>query len=795
MATFPLALVAASHVPYKPAGDQLWMIGILEWQRHALFEQPDRFFAGHFYYGSGNALFGSDLLLGLLPVSALVAWLTDNPTLAFNAAYMGSFVLNALAMYAAAHTVVESRAGALVGGVVYAFAPGQLAFVNHPQLAAAWWLPLALLFAVRFARELRWTDAALALAFVWMQLVTSVHLGLHAALATAALAGPPALWRIATGRDWRLALRLLAVGAAGAALFAPIAVGYLDYAAAWRAERDITEVRHWSAQLTDYLSPSARLRWYDGLKDHFPAVPTGERRIFPGFIPPALALIGVGAGLAARGTGWWGRRRITVALLALVGGGVLLSLGPNWRWDGQTTGIELPYQALYDAFPPLRAIRVTPRFSLLAHTAIALLAAVGVAETLRRLRPRPGVALLSSLALAGVVVLEAGPKSIPVYATPDQPAVLAALREAQDGPVLFVPVNFEDVPRTWMAALAQSGPLVNGYSGHTWPQTWHFRDLTQSRSVAEADDLAAGLSAFGVRTVILDESLLGRGDRRLWTAVRASPHVEEVAMHADLILIRLRPPGAPPSHDWADLRSDFLVATVPPSAGVTSALVLENTTDGPWTPPGNSRVRVLDVAWIGPDGEVVTRSTADVLPPPFLMRGQDHRQPMRVLTPPDPGDYRLRAHVDGVEMLDQPVRVAAVPTTPFQGSGQGLHATLTLRTPAQFEAPPGDPLPLHVDALNTGEVAWEEPAVIRLGWRFFKIEPDGSERELPEREGRIVLLGHEYTPTAPGAGYAFAGAILAPPEPGRYVARVSMLAELVAWFDIAPLEIQVVVTP
>lgn len=809
--TRPLSLVAGSHVTFTPAGDQLWIMGILEWQRHALFEQPDRFFAGHFFYGSGNALFGSDLVLGFLPITGIIAWLTDNPTLAFSVAYIASFVLNALAMYAAAYTILGSRAGALVAGVVYAFGPAQLAYVNHPQFAAAWWVPLAVLFAVRFARHLRWTDAALALLMVWMQFVTCVHLGLHAGLAVAALAGPSAIWRIGTRRDWRLTLRLLAVGLAGAILFAPIVRGYLDFAEAWRAERHITEVWSGSAQISDYLSPSARLGWYNALNDHFSVVPTGERRIFPGFIPPVLALIGVGLGFWWRGAAWWGRRRILVALLVLAAGGVLLSLGPNWRWDGETTDIELPYRALYDTLPPLRAVRVAARFSLLAHTAIALLAAVGVAATLHRLRSRPRSALLGSLVLAGIVMLEVFPNSLPVYPTPNQPALLEALRRSRDGPVLIVPVTRNDeVAPTWLASLARSGPLVNGYSGHLWEQVWYFRDLTMGRSVTEANAIAAGLSAAGVRNVIVDKTALDVGGR-MWTAVESGPHAEAAIAVDHMTLIRLRPPANAPSHDWNDLRADLLVTNASPSIGLSVPLILENTADRPWTPPGDSRVRALELSWIGPGGEVVDSFSYDILPPPFLSPGRVQHRPVRLLTPPDSGDYRLRGRVDGVEIFNQSVRVGVVPNAPFRADGQGLYAELTLRTPESLEAPPGDHLPLHVDALNTGVVAWglshdpmapstdapsaAGPEVIRLGWRWFRIDLDGSEHHLPDLEGRIVSDWRRYISTPPGSGHTFVGALPAPTEPGRYVARISMLAELMAWFDIEPIEIRVVVTP
>ena len=104
-------------------------------------------------------------------------------------------------------------------------------------------------------------------------------------------------------------------------------------------------------------------------------------------------------------------------------------------------------------------------------------------------------------------------------------------------------------------------------------------------------------------------------------------------------------------------------------------------------------------------------------------------------------------------------------------------------------------LPLHVDALNIGRKSWSEEANIRLGWRWRKVEQDGSETEQPTYEGRVVLLGHLYNDIPPGLGYAFAGNLRAPDEPGRYVVRVSMLIELVAWFNIDPIEIEVIVKP
>ena len=167
---------------------------------------------------------------------------------------------------------------------------------------------------------------------VWTQFATAVHLGVIAGMIYAVFVVPPALHRVVTRRDARLGLAMFAAGIVASLPFVPIVHGYLGFADAWRAERDITEVHNWSAQLRDYLSPTGRLRWYDALAERFP-VPTGERRVFPGFMPLLIAAIGAGAGLL----GWTDKRRelrtVSTLLVVLAAVAMLFSLGTHWKHD------------------------------------------------------------------------------------------------------------------------------------------------------------------------------------------------------------------------------------------------------------------------------------------------------------------------------------------------------------------------------------------------------------------------------------------------------------------------------
>ena len=128
------------------------------------------FFEGNFYYGSGGALFGSDLLLGFLPIYGPLALLSQSPVLAYSLTHILSFALNASAMYATVLVLTGSRPAPCWPGRCTPFGPLQLAYANHFQFLGAWYLPLVLLFGIRLWRGGGWLDFGLATLMVWTQL-------------------------------------------------------------------------------------------------------------------------------------------------------------------------------------------------------------------------------------------------------------------------------------------------------------------------------------------------------------------------------------------------------------------------------------------------------------------------------------------------------------------------------------------------------------------------------------------------------------------------------------------------
>ena len=794
--TYPLWLDPTTHIAYKPSGDQLWVLSLLEWMRISLFSRPDEFFAGNFYFGSGGAMYGSHLMLGYLPIYGPLAWITQSPVLAYSLTHISAYALNAGAMYAAVLVLTGSRPGALLAGAIFAFGPLQLAYSNHFQFLGAWWLPLVLLFGVRVWRGGGWLDFGLATLMVWVQFTTNAHLGVLAGLVYAACVMPAAVYRVASERNVRLGLGMVVSGSVVTAPFIPIVQGYLSFSDAWRLDRDITEVQFWSVQLQDYLSPNGRLQWYGALTERFP-VPRGERRVFPGFVPPLFAAVGLVAGLAGRRATRKELRSLTVLLVMLAFAGVLFSLGTHWKRHEVVSDIALPYLQLFEHVPVFQGIRVVARFSLLTHFAVAVLAGIGMYAITRHLPRKRAAAALVGVAATALVLIEAFPRPLSTFPIPTDPPLRAALQESKPGPMIFIPVLQDaEVWRLWMATEAGAGPIVNGYSGHIWKQYWFFGDVTSNLVPSDASSLAAGLQAYGLRAIAVDLEQVRDQDRPAWTALAEGPWAVEVQRVEQHLLVTLAEPGRPPSSRWTDLETTLLADVVDPADGFTGMLVIHNPNSFAWIPPGDPRVRRAKVAWLRADGSVEAEHERDFLPPPLIGPGQTYTTPLHLFTPAAPGNYVLRASTDGELVFERNVLVTRVEPAAYQNSTRGMAAGLTLHSPASVTLAPGELAPLRVDAMNIGQKSWDPAeADVRFGWRWWKINDDGSETEQPQYEDRLLMHDHVYFDIPPGRGYAFAGRLQAPNEPGRYVLRATLLVELVGWFSSEPVEIEVIVTP
>ena len=433
--------------------------------------------------GAPLYLMGQDMVTAILsiPFQGLVGLVAT-----YNLLTVAAVAFAAWAMYLLALDVTGSRAGALVAGAIFGFAPLQGAFLNLGQMewVNVGFLPLAVLFLLRLRRDRRLATALLGGVFVALTAYSSWYQVLFLGLFAALYAG----WELlaqARRRHWatarRFVLRLALWGFAALVLVSPALVPTMRLAA--RTGFAVTPLYNVTYSSIDVLDPFRPNRLN-------PLFGAGRRSLTAslGYVAIALSLLGL----------WRLRRRGAFWALTIVAF-YLLALGPYLKAGGREWYLPiLPYNLLY-ALPFGNIARVPTRFLVVVTLAQAVLAAWAVgwlAATKRGARtgdplaggergtrsgangsstpassprpvPRSALRAPSFVALALALVLaEAFPAPRALADTAVEP-VYAALAGGPPGAVYELP--YDDRALAMYRATVHRRPLIGGYVSRPVP--------------------------------------------------------------------------------------------------------------------------------------------------------------------------------------------------------------------------------------------------------------------------------------------------------------------------------------
>jgi hypothetical protein len=348
----------------------MWTLG---WDLHALKTAPFSIFDANIFYPEAQTLAYSEHLIGAALLALPVSWFTSNLVLILNFVLLLATFLTALGCDRLARECGASPRAALLAGIVGGLCGPRLSRLTQAHLATLHFVPLALAFAIRYARRRRRSDLLITLALFTAQALTSGHGGLFLALALALLLGGAMI-----ARQLGPAEVIRDCGLAGAVILlvnAPFVIPYYEVRERVGLTRLLEDASGWAPSAGSWvLSPTRVQTWitsnFEGLKH---ALDGANTSLFPGFV--FLALSGLGAASLLR------RResRTTAALFAAA-----LALVTCWLALGPSFGL---YALGYAIIPGFDLIRVPSRFFLLTITVLSALAALG----LDRIR-RPGVA-------------------------------------------------------------------------------------------------------------------------------------------------------------------------------------------------------------------------------------------------------------------------------------------------------------------------------------------------------------------------------------------------------------------
>lgn len=412
-----------------------------------------------------------------------VYWATGNALLAYNLAFLASFVLTGLGTFLLARALTGSAAGAFAAALIASFNEYRLVYeLAHLHVLSIHWFPFTLFALHRYFE----TDARRYLAYAAGSLIalnlSSIYYMAYCApfVLIFALCEMVHWQRWRTPRTW---LELWATAALVLLATAPSLLPYLEVQQRLGIVRAPSEVIGYSATL-----------------DHY-------RIALPGMLPAlalgSVALLGLVFDRDVR------LRWATGVSLFLLLLSFWLSLGPTPRAGGQALGFPGLYRVLYDYVPGYQGLRVPSRFAALVFIFMGVLASVGVAVLERRAKK---LALAAMAATVTIFVSLAAPSAMPLnqplpseglappppYLTPSArlPSIYRAVESLRPGAIL-AEFPFGDPwyeLRYMYFATTHRRRLLNGYSG-IFPPSYLARQRVLARPALDPERAAAAVAA------------------------------------------------------------------------------------------------------------------------------------------------------------------------------------------------------------------------------------------------------------------------------------------------------------
>jgi hypothetical protein len=470
--TWPMARVLASRSFHH--FDVYFNIWRLAWVQHALATSPANLFNANQFHPEQNVLAYSDAMLVEALIAAPLFAAGLRPVLIHNLMLLGAIAASGVAMFTLARYLSRSTTGAIIAGIVFAFAPYRAAHLMHLELQWTMWIPWAFWAMQRTLDTGRLKFGLLTGAFMALQIGSSIYYGIFLVILLP-LAGAVQLVRVAPSQRMKTA----GAFAAGAAIAVSVAVPYSRPYREARARvgvRAVSDVVTHSARPSDYRLVSEGNFLYGS---RYAAQP--ELALFPGYVAAGLAIVGLVL------------VRPSAVVFSYVIGMLLafdLSLGLN----------GVVYPLLYQHVDVFKGLRAPARASIFVLMFLGVLAARGCAVIFNAL---PALARAGVFgAIGAAVVLEYWVVPVLLWPYPNRPPLYEFLARQPDGVVAEFPVFLAHDARYAYMSIFHWKRLVNGYSGYH-PLSY----MERIRRLFRMPDPSAlaQLRADGVRYVIIHE--------------------------------------------------------------------------------------------------------------------------------------------------------------------------------------------------------------------------------------------------------------------------------------------------
>ncbi len=350
--TWPLVGSLAHHLP-ADLGDPLLNCWILAWDGEHILGAASGHLGALREYWNANIFYPHPLALAysehltaqavmILPVYAI----SKNPILAYNVAFLLTFLLSALGMFLLVRDLTGSRSAAFLAGVAYGFAPYRFGTLSHIQVLSSMWMPFAMCGFHRYFATRRRTPLVGGTA-AWI--AQNLSCGYYLLFFTPVL-GLYLAWEMTRRRLWTdrsVVIRVASAAAVAAVVTAPFLIPYRELRQLGFSARSLAETSRFAADVYGYLTTDVRMGLWGGV---IRAWPRPEGSLFPGFTIVLLAALAVADRWATARRESSGRARSlaarALASTLIVSCGVLVAILFGWSLHIAVAGVDLKITSL-----------------------------------------------------------------------------------------------------------------------------------------------------------------------------------------------------------------------------------------------------------------------------------------------------------------------------------------------------------------------------------------------------------------------------------------------------------------
>lgn len=487
--TWPLARSFRTALPAVfNTIDPLLQAFVLGWDWHSFMTGLFGVFDAPIFHPERRTLAYMDHMLGEALVSGPVAWASGSLPAAYNTLVLLSFVASGWTAYRLARWLGGSRAGSFVCGFLYAFGAYRMSNLGNLNQLQTQFVPLALLFMLRFSATRRTRDLAAAFGTLAAQSYFGWYYAFHIAFLFAMVlaCGIGFRWPAASPLPWR---RLMLCSALALLVMAPGALPYWQLHASLPGfRRSLGKAVIYSADVVDYLRASR-----ENLMGRVLHLPRGDLAYAPGLVTVALAFVA-----------WWRARaerlanvqipvyplpRLDRAFAWIAASAFVLSLGPILKIGGHTLPAPLPYAAFYFTVPGFAGMRAPGRFAEIVLLIGAVFAARGY-DVLRERVSAPAARAALLAVVTAAMLATAMSASVPLVEYPGRETMPAAwkwiARQPGNFAILELPMPSSEADESERDAVRQIWALyhgkarADGVSGFSSPAHEGFRALMRS---------------------------------------------------------------------------------------------------------------------------------------------------------------------------------------------------------------------------------------------------------------------------------------------------------------------------